>query len=148
MKKILAIASYGGHWIQLMRLKPVFDQHDTVYISTHADAKSHIEHQHFSSVSEANANSPIKTGLCAIKIATIILRQRPDVIISTGAAPGFLCIFLGKLFGAQTIWIDSLANAETPSLSGLKARQWSDYWFLQWEDLALKHNALYLGQVI
>ena len=42
----------------------------------------------------------------------LLLRHRPDVIVTTGAAPGYFALRFGKLLGARTIWIDSMANAE------------------------------------
>jgi hypothetical protein len=47
-----------------------------------------------------------------------LLRVRPDVIVSTGAPCGYVAIRMGRLLGARTLFIDSIANAVQPSLSG------------------------------
>ena len=76
------------------------------------------------------------------------MRHRPDVVLSTGAAPGFFAILFGKLLGARTIWVDSIANAEQLSLSGKKAGRFADLWLTQWPHLAQPGGPLYKGSVI
>ena len=49
--------------------------------------------------------------------------SRPDVIITTGAAPGAMALVFGKLVGARTIWIDGLASADKLLASG----RWSAF---------------------
>ncbi len=44
----------------------------------------------------------------AAKLVWLLLKERPDIVITTGAAPGYFCLRLGKLLGARTIWIDSI----------------------------------------
>ena len=75
-------------------------------------------------------------------------RVRPDAVITTGAAPGYFALRLGRLFGARTIWIDSMANAEELSLSGQKARRHADLWLTQWEHLAKPDGPQFLGSVL
>jgi hypothetical protein len=78
----------------------------------------------------------------------VMLRVRPDAVITTGAAPGYFAIRLGRLFGARTVWIDSIANAEEMSLSGQKVRHHADLWLTQWEHLATPDGPQYLGSVL
>ena len=78
----------------------------------------------------------------------MLLRERPDVVVSTGAAPGFLALRLGKLLRARTIWVDSIANAEELSLSGRRIGPHADLWLTQWEPLARPEGPLYRGAVL
>ena len=78
----------------------------------------------------------------------IIIKVRPDIVISTGAAPGLAFVFWGRIFGAKTIWLDSVANAEEMSRSGRIAKRYSSLWLSQWPDVAEVHGASYLGRVI
>ena len=48
----------------------------------------------------------------ACSVLRVLASERPDVVISTGAAPGFFAILFGKMFGARTIWVDSIANVD------------------------------------
>ena len=84
-----------------------------------------------------------------VKTFLVIKKERPSVVISTGAAPGLMCCFWGKLFGARVIWLDSIANTEKLSMSGRLVRPWADLILSQWEDVAVKYsNVEYAGAVI
>ena len=78
----------------------------------------------------------------------VVLRVRPDVVISTGAAPGFFALRFGKLLGARTVWVDSIANAEQMSLAGELARPYSDLWLTQWPHVAEVAGAQFKGSVL
>lgn len=84
----------------------------------------------------------------AFAIFRLLRRLRPDVVVSTGAAPGFFAIRLGKLFRIRTIWIDRIANVEVLSLSGQKAGRYADLWLTQWEHLARSEGPQYFGNVL
>lgn len=84
-----------------------------------------------------------------LQVVFVLLKERPDVIVSTGATPGFFAIKIGKLLGARTVWIDSIANAGELSLSGKKIRHSADLWLTQWEHLDASLPGLkYKGSVI
>ena len=70
------------------------------------------------------------------RILRVVLKERPNVIVSTGAAPGYLAIRFGKLLRARTVWIDSVANVEELSLSGKMASTTADLCLTQWPHLA------------
>ncbi len=81
-------------------------------------------------------------------IMKILITERPKVIITTGAAPGFLACIAGKLLGIRCCWVDSIANAEELSLSGNKSRRWIDLLLTQWPNLARDNGAQYRGNVL
>ena len=79
----------------------------------------------------------------------IIKSERPSVVISTGAAPGILSCFWGKLLGAKVVWLDSIANTEKLSMSGRMVRPFADLVLTQWPDVAEKYkNVECVGAVI
>ena len=82
-----------------------------------------------------------------LELLVVLLRERPDVVVSTGAAPGYLAIRWAGLLGARTIWIDSVANVEELSLSGRLASTRTDLCLTQWPHLA-GGSVRYLGAVL
>jgi spore maturation protein CgeB len=74
--------------------------------------------------------------LMAMRMLLVILRERPDVIVTTGAAPGYFALRFGKWIGARTIWLDSIANVNELSMSGRIVAQYADLWLTQWPHLA------------
>lgn len=135
-QRILAVASTGGHWVQLNRLMPAFAGHDVAFLTTDPRHRDEVASARFYSVRDANRGEKLKLLLSAVKIGWVLVRERPDVVVSTGAAPGYLALRLGKLVRARTVWIDSLANAEELSLSGKLASAKADLCLTQWPHLA------------
>lgn len=78
----------------------------------------------------------------------LVARHRPEVVISTGAAPGLFAVVIGKLFRARTIWLDSLANVDELSRSGQLVRRFADVWLTQWEHLARTPGPEFAGKVL
>lgn len=155
--KIMAVASAGGHWIQLMRLRKAWDGLRVVYVTTEpglADrvrAMARDEGQpapRFAAVTDANLLERLRLVRQLIEVFVVVLRHRPDIVITTGAAPGYFALRFGKLFGARTVWIDSIANAETLSKSGREAEKYADLWLTQWEHLARPDGPHFMGAVL
>ena len=69
-------------------------------------------------VNDANRWNKIAVLKAALRLTRIIWIERPDIVASTGAAPGYLALLLGRLIGARTIWLDSVANVDELSMSG------------------------------
>jgi UDP-N-acetylglucosamine:LPS N-acetylglucosamine transferase len=135
-RRILAVASTGGHWVQLCRLRPAFEGHDVAYLTTDPGHRDEVPGARFYVVGDANRWNKLALLRSAARIAWVVLRERPDVVISTGAAPGYIALRLAKLLGARTAWIDSVANVEELSLSGQMASRKADLCLTQWSHLA------------
>jgi UDP-N-acetylglucosamine:LPS N-acetylglucosamine transferase len=147
-KRILATASGGGHWVQLCRLMPVFKGHDMAYLTTAPGNRADVPLARFYSIGAASLWNKLALVRMAIQVFWILLRERPEVIISTGAAIGYFAIRFGKLLGARTIWIDSIANVNKLSISGRHVGRYADLWLTQWPQLAQPEGPLYLGAVV
>lgn len=145
-KKILAIASVGGHWIQLLRLKLLFDKYNTVYVSTRADFVTMVDGKYYS-VPDFNRSNMTGLFTAAQKLIGIYLKEKPDVVISTGAAPGLVGLIIAKCLGIRTVWIDSIANVEELSLSGRIASKFCSRVYTQWPNLA-KGKIVHAGNVL
>ena len=146
--KVLAVASAGGHWIQLLRLRPAFEGAEVVYVTTQEPVAHAINASRCHLVIDANFNRKVRLAFMSLQVLSVLLRERPDVVISTGAAPGFAAVVLGKMLGARTIWVDSIANAEELSLAGQRVARWADHWLTQWPELAADDGPYYKGAVL
>ncbi|GAB4031196.1 oligosaccharide biosynthesis protein Alg14 [Spirosoma jeollabukense] len=134
--KIAAIASGGGHWTELQRIVPAFEGHETIYICTHPSYEATVRAHKFYAVSDASRWNKFRLLLVFYEVFQIMVTIKPDVIISTGAAPGLMGILVGKLVGAKTIWLDSIANVDKLSLSGRLVLPFADRVYTQWPSLA------------
>jgi UDP-N-acetylglucosamine:LPS N-acetylglucosamine transferase len=147
-KRVLAVASGGGHWIQLRRLMPAFGDCDIAFLTTLPSYREQVSASRFYVVNDGNMRTKLRLVLMALHVSLVVLWERPDVVISTGAAPGYFAIRAGKLLGARTIWVDSMANAERLSLSGRRVKSHADLWLTQWPHLAAPEGPYFEGAVL
>jgi len=120
--RILAVASAGGHWVQLGRLSEAFADSDTLYVTTVAGETAPSGGRPVATISDGSRNEPWRLLVAAMQLAVLMHRFRPDAVITTGAAPGYVALRLAKLRGCRTVWLDSIANAEEISMSARLAR--------------------------
>lgn len=147
-KKILAISSGGGHWIELMRLRPAFEGHEVVYATVSDAYRSHVPGSKLRVIPDVTRWDRLGLLSCAGRVLAVLARERPDVVISTGALPGFFGVVLGKALGCRTIWVDSIANVEELSMSGAKVGPFADLWLTQWPELARASGPEYAGAIL
>jgi UDP-N-acetylglucosamine:LPS N-acetylglucosamine transferase len=121
---------------------------DVRYVSTNAGGQAEVAPAPFSIVPDANLNERLAMICLAASMFLLILRHRPDIVVSTGAAPGFFALLFGKLLRAKTIWVDSIANADQLSVSGKKVKPFADLWLTQWPHLEGKEGPYFRGAVI
>ena len=146
--KVIAISSGGGHWVQLLRLRPAFEGTNLVFATVHPGYAADVKGCEFRLIHDANRDRKLALVRSAWSILFLLLIERPDVVISTGAAPGYFAVRFGKLLRMKTIWVDSVANAEELSMSGRKAGGCADLWLTQWSHLADEMGPKYFGSVL
>lgn len=147
-KRVLAISSGGGHWVQLLRLRPAFSDCDVVYATIHKSSASDVPGSEIYFFSDASRKRPFRFLLVIFQMAIILLRVRPDVIITTGSAPVLFCVAYSRIFGVRSLWIDSIANCDTMSSSGARARRVATNCISQWPKVASRFGIEYWGRVL
>lgn len=155
--RVLAIASGGGHWVQLFRLRPAWDGMALTYATTNGSLRRTVMEDAcdrvqpapgFFVIPEANSWNKLKLLRTLLAVTILVVRIRPDILVTTGAAPGYFALRIARLLGVRTVWIDSIANARTLSRSGHMARGKADYCLSQWADVAEADGAIYKGSVL
>lgn len=146
--KILAVASGGGHWTQLMRLRGAFAGHDVAYVGVKEIYRQDVASHRFYAIPDVSRLHKFSIFGSVGMLLMILIREKPMVVITTGSAPGMLALRLGKLLRKKTVWIDSIANVEKMSLSGMKARKYADLWLTQWPHLEEEDGPHYMGSVL
>lgn len=148
-QKLLAVSSGGGHWVQLCRLIPAFADCQVVYASTDPAPPAALRGATYHRIPDASQRDRLAFLPLAARLLRILLKERPDVVLSTGAAPGLVALVLAKsLLRSRTIWIDSVANVGELSTSGKLARPVADAWLTQWEHLSRPEGPRHWGAVM
>ena len=154
-KKVLFIASTGGHLSELMQLRPLFDYYDYRIITEKTPSNLSLKDKYKKKVSfviygtkDHNFTYLFKLFFnCWIELFNYI-KFRPKYIVTTGAhIAGPMCC-IGKLFGSKIIFIETFANINTKTITGKLVYKFADLFLVQWEDmLELYPNAKYWGSV-
>ncbi len=134
-KRILAIASGGGHFVQLLRLRAAWDGHRVTYATVHAASAVDVAPAPLLTFRDVSRADWWRLPLTLWDVVVILLKVRPQVIITTGALPPLLALALVKPFGVRTLWIDSIANSEVLSGSGGHAGRVASQVVTQWPQL-------------
>ena len=158
MKKVLFIASTGGHLTELLMLKDMFKKYD-YYIVTEKTKDNIILKQKYNNhisflVPGTYTNNvakiiyPFKLLFNTIKSFFLYAKIKPKYIISTGAhTSGPMCL-IGHIFGSKVIFIETFANTNTKSKTGNIVYRFADLFIVQWESmLELYPNAVYGGWI-
>ena len=148
-RRILAIASGGGHWIELQRLKPALEGLDVVYASVYPEYAQDVPGYRFYSFRDVSRWDRFGFVILAVQILKILILERPKIVITTGSLPCCITLIFAKyLLGAKTMWIDSIANVQQLSASGKLAGKFADVWLTQWPNLASEKGPRYWGAVL
>lgn len=151
-KKICLISSSGGHFEQLLCLRPLSEKND-VFIVTEKTKynKKDKKINHF--VMQVNRKEPLfilKMFCIFIKSLIIFLIERPDVIISTGVLAAIPMLFIGHFFKRKVIYIESFAKITSPTMTGklVYKKHIADRFYVQWKSMKEFYpDAIYLGGI-
>jgi len=148
-RKIMAIASGGGHWVQMCRINPAFEGLDVFYVSVDPSSAADVPGRTYYTIRDVSRRDRLGFAVLVAQLSRILLRERPSVVITTGSAPSLVALGMARhLLRARTIWIDSIANVERMSSSGAQARRVADVWLTQWEHLSGPDGPEYWGAVL
>lgn len=147
-KRILGVSSGGGHWVELVRLMPAFEGHELALVTVDRAYRSDAGSARFYTVRDVTRWDKWRWPQTLLKLMWILFRERPDVVVSTGALPGYFSLRVAKWFGARTVWLDSIANVDELSMSGQRIGAYADLWLTQWPHLAKPNGPRYSGTVL
>lgn len=147
--KICLVGSSGGHLTHLYMLKPFWEKHERFWVTfDKQDANSILKEenvQHCYFPTNRNIKNLIKNTFLAIKI---IKKEKPDLIISSGAAVAVPFFYIGKLHGAKTIYIEVFDRIDKSTLTGKLVYPVTDKFIVQWEEMKKVYpKAINLGSI-
>jgi len=147
-RRLLAVASGGGHWIELLRLRPAFAGWDVAYVSMFDNYAAAVPGTRYYTVPDASRFDKLAFPKVFAKAAWIMARERPHAIVTTGSAPMLAFLSLGRVMGARSLWIDSIAQAEEMSSSGRLAKRLATQAVCQWPEVAAAEGLAFWGGVL
>lgn len=151
MKKICFVSSSGGHWEELMCLKPITDNYNSFFVTEEGGQAQDSSIPLIYTLPQINRHEKyfcIHFLKIFFKARMILKKERPNVIITTGALVSFPFCVLSKLYDCKLIYIESFARVKDASLTGKLAYKLADLFLVQWETLLdIYPNAKYVGGI-
>lgn len=134
--KICLVGSSGGHLTHLYMLKQFWNDKKRFWVTfDKMDAKSLLEGEKVYNCyypTNRNIKNLIKNTFLAIKV---LHKEKPDLIISSGAAVAVPFFYIGKLMGAKTIYIEVFDRIDKSTLTGKLVYPVTDKFIVQWEEM-------------
>ncbi len=148
--KVCFAASSGGHYEQLMMLKPLMDKYDSFIITEKTAYNSGNDEKtyYLKQVNRKERLFPILLIINTFKSLMIYLKERPDVVICTGVLAMIPMCLIMKMFGKEIIYIESFAKITSATETGKVMYKLADRFFVQWESMkSIFPNATYVGGI-
>ena len=148
--KICLVTSTGGHLLELVSLKEAWDRCERFWVTfDNLDARALLKDEKIIWAYHPT-NRNLKNLVKNIGLAWRVLRrERPDVVVSTGAGVGVPFLWMGRCLGIRTVYIELMARTRSLSLSGRLVYPIVDRYYVQWQELTSRYpKAIYSGQVL
>lgn len=133
--KICLVGSSGGHLTHLYLLKEIWSKYERFWVTfDKIDASSLLEDEKkywCYYPTNRNIKNLIKNTFLAIKI---LFKEKPDFIISSGAAPAIPFFYIGKLLGCKLVYIEVFDRIDSPTITGKLVYPICDKFIVQWEE--------------
>ncbi|MDD5148632.1 MAG: hypothetical protein PHH08_04180 [Candidatus ainarchaeum sp.] len=146
--KICLACSAGGHLTELLQLEKAWLGKEHFFVSDYRGNAIGLSKKERVIFAECPRRNPVKLAKNFFQSLGIILREKPDAIISTGADTAVPLCILGRMFGKKIIFIESFCRVREPSVSGKIMYRVADVFFVQWEEnLKFFPKAKFAGSV-
>lgn len=147
--KVCLVGSSGGHLTHLYMLKPFWRNKERFWVTfDKPDAQSLLADEKMYPCyypTNRSLKGLIKNTVIAWKV---LKKEKPDLIISSGAAVAVPFFYLGKLFGAKLIYIEVFDRIDASTLSGKMVYPIADMFIVEWEEMKkIYSKAVNLGSI-
>ncbi len=150
-KKLCFAASSGGHYEQLLMLRPLMEQYDSFIVTEktkYVAEVSGINSYYLKQVNRREKTFIFSLIVNGFKSLGIMIKEKPDVVICTGVLAMIPLCLLAKLFKKKLIYIESFAKVTSPTESGKLLYKYADQFYVQWESMKeIYPNAIYVGGI-
>ena len=151
-KKICLVSSSGGHFEQLLMLKKLEEKYSCFIVTekTKYNKKDTKISYFVNQINRKEILFIVKMCINFIKSLYVFIKEKPDVIISTGVLAAIPMMVIGRIFKKKVIYIESFAKINSPTMTGklIYDKKIADRFYVQWESmLEFYPDAIYKGGI-
>lgn len=145
--KVCLACSHGGHLTEMLQLQEAFEGHETFYFCYDAETTKGLPNAYRV---PNMARNPIQFFLNLIRVFRIFLKERPDLVVSTGAEIAIPVVLIARLMGIATMYIECGAQVTKASFTGRLMYLLADDFYVQWPELihVYGQKAMWRGSLI
>ncbi len=146
--KICCACSAGGHLSELTQLEKVYEEKEHFFLTDQREDSIELAKNEKTYFAICPRKNPVKLAINFFQALGVFLKEKPDVVISTGADTAIPFCLIAKFFGKKIIFIESFCRIKDPSLSGKIMYGKADLFLVQWkENLEFFPKAKFAGSV-
>ncbi len=147
--KVCLVGSAGGHLNHLYMLKPYWSDKERFWATfDKEDSRSLLKDEKVYHVYYPSNRSLKALIINTSRAVKILRKERPDLIISAGAAPAVPFFYIGKMMGIKLVYIEPFDRFDTRSLTGRLCYKVADVFIVQWEGMKKFYpKAVNLGSI-
>ena len=147
--KICFVGSSVGHLAHLYMLKPFWKNKERFWVTfDKEDARSLLKDEKMYSVYYPSNRSIKALLINTWRALRILPKEKPDLIISSGAAPAIPFFWIGKLMGAKTVYIEVFDRIDAATIAGKLCYPVTDLFIVEWEEMKKVYpKAINLGSI-
>ena len=147
--KICFVGSSGGHLAHLYMLKPFWKNKERFWVTfDKEDARSLLKDEKMYSVYYPSNRSIKALLINTWRALRILPKEKPDLIIRSGAAPAIPFFWIGKLMGAKTVYIEVFDRIDAATIAGKLCYPVTDLFIVEWEEMKKVYpKAINLGSI-
>lgn len=149
--KLCFAASSGGHYEQLLMLKPLMEKYDSFVITEETSYKAKVKDTRMYYMKQVNRKEKSFIPHMLVNFfrsVKIYFMEKPDAVICTGVLAMLPICLIAKAVGKKLIYIESFAKVTSATQSGKLLYKFADQFYVQWEQmLEIYPKAIYLGGI-
>ncbi|MEE0015860.1 MAG: PssD/Cps14F family polysaccharide biosynthesis glycosyltransferase [Clostridia bacterium] len=131
--KICFVSSSGGHWEQLQKLKPLADKYEGFFVTEKTQFDAPLASYFMMQTDLKDKLMPFKMLVNSVKALKIWIKEKPDLIITTGTMVAYPFYLLSVICKKKFIFIETFGRANMPTVAGKLMEKHSDLFIVQWE---------------
>ncbi len=147
--KVCLVSSSGGHLTHMYMLKPFWQDKERFWVTfDKEDARSLLKGEKMYTCYYPSNRSLKALMINTVRAFKVLKKERPDLIISCGAAVAVPFFYVGKLFGAKLIYIEVFDRIDSSTLTGRLVYPITDRFIVEWEEMKKVYpKAINLGSI-
>ena len=135
--KLALVCSHGGHLTEMLQIADAWQGADAFWITYRSTRTAHMPRAYL--LTNIGVN-PVRMAIATVRIALILIRERPDAVISTGSEVAIPAFYLARLMGARTIFVEVWTRVRRPTGTGRLVYPVADHFLVQWPELLARYG--------